>query len=345
MFLSETRHTLKLALASIAILLLSGCSSWIYEDIDECPSGLNLRFVFNYNLLEADAFSSQVKSVHVWVFDDDGNFVWSGAENGSILAEPGYIMSTPLEAGTYNLVSWCGLDDNADFDLQTYQPRSREELEVRLKAVDNGGQAESSSRFKNLFHGVTEFSYAPDPMRPSIKTVTVPLVKDTNTIAVMLSNLDGTAIDSNDFTASITYADSWLAWDNQVETASPTITYKPWSTLYGQTSLSPIDQPQETVRTTLLYEFSMSRLLASGEKAWLDVVRVADNIPVIHVPIIDYFLIEKGNRYDRYDNQEYLDRRDDYSALFFLDADHNWYMAAGVYINSWAIVPPQYNKF
>ena len=40
-------------------------------------------------------------------------------------------------------------------------------------------------------------------------------------------------------------------------------------------------------------------------------------------------------------DQEYLDRQDDYSILFFIDASNNWYMAGGIYINSWAVVPPQ----
>ncbi|MDE7180420.1 MAG: FimB/Mfa2 family fimbrial subunit [Muribaculaceae bacterium] len=39
--------------------------------------------------------------------------------------------------------------------------------------------------------------------------------------------------------------------------------------------------------------------------------------------------------------QEYLDRQDDYSMHFILDQNNNWYKAAGVFINSWAVVPPQ----
>ena len=70
-----------------------------------------------------------------------------------------------------------------------------------------------------------------------------------------------------------------------------------------------------------------------------------DNTNIIHVPIIEYFLLEKGERHSQYSDQEYLDRRDDYSALFFIDKEKGWYMAGGIYINSWAIVPPQSNKF
>ena len=40
-------------------------------------------------------------------------------------------------------------------------------------------------------------------------------------------------------------------------------------------------------------------------------------------------------------DQDYLDRKDSYTMMFFVDADRNWYIAGGVYINGWRIVPPQ----
>lgn len=343
MLLSKLNHIFRPAVICLAALVTGGCSSVIYDDLDECPSGLQLRFVFNYNLLKADAFASQVKSVNVWAFDNTGAFVWSGAESGDALTEPAYIMKTPLGAGTYDFVAWCGLDGNADFNLSTYKPASKQELEIKLAMLEKEGKNVSSSHFKSLFNGVvTGVVYAVDPIRPSVMTVTVPLVKDTNDIAVMLSNLDGTPIDSENFTVTFTYADSWLEWNNNVAADCPTVTYTPWSTLYGETSLAPVDRSSGAVRSTLLYELSTSRLIDGGA-AWLDVVRNEDNVTIIHVPLIEYFLLEKGSRYDEYTDQEYLDRRDDYSALFFIDSNNNWYMAGGVFINSWAIVPPQYN--
>ncbi|MDE6082221.1 MAG: FimB/Mfa2 family fimbrial subunit, partial [Muribaculaceae bacterium] len=101
-----------------------------------------------------------------------------------------------------------------------------------------------------------------------------------------------------------------------------------------------MSKAETTTRSTLLYELSVSRLLKGGD-AYLDVIRNADNTTIIHVPLIQYFLLEKGNRYNQFGEQEYLDRRDDYSALFFLDDNSNWYVAGGIYINNWVIVPPQ----
>ena len=60
----------------------------------------------------------------------------------------------------------------------------------------------------------------------------------------------------------------------------------------------------------------------------------------MRIPLIDYLLLIKGH-YGNMGDQEYLDRQDDYSILFFLDHGKNWYIAGGIYINSWAVVPPQ----
>ncbi len=340
MLLDKLKYKLRLSAVCVAALAMGGCSSLIYDDLDECPAGLQLRFVFDYNLLKADAFATQVTSVNVWAFDATGAFVWSGEAQGEPLTQPGYIMETPLGEGTYDFVAWCGLEDNADFNLATYKPASKQELEVKLKMLESDGLNVSSSHFRGLYNGVvTGVDYVVDPLKPSVMTVTVPLIKDTNDIVVMLANEDGTPLDRNDFTVTFSYADSYLAWDNAVMAESPEVTYQPWSTMYGETTLAPRGEA-DAVRSTLLYELSTSRLMEGG-RAYLDVVRNTDGVTIIHVPLIEYFLLEKGNRYNQFGKQEYLDRRDDYSALFFIDKEKNWYIAGAIYINSWAIVPPQ----
>ena len=56
---------------------------------------------------------------------------------------------------------------------------------------------------------------------------------------------------------------------------------------------------------------------------------------------MQYLLLVKGNYNENLSDQEYLDRMDDFSMVFFLNPNDTWYSAIGVYINSWAVVPPQ----
>ena len=335
------RNILRLIPTALAVgLTMTGCSSFVYDDLPECPAQLNVKFQFNYTLDRGEAFAAQVHSVNVWAFDQAGNFVWTGSASGEILTDPDFKLETPLGAGTYDFVAWCRLEGNDDFSLATYTPASMRELEMKLNTIEKDGLNVSSSHFKSLFHGMKlSVEHKVNPTAPSITTVTIPLIKDTNDIAVMLVNEDGTALKESDFTVSFTYADSWLAWNNAVRDDSPAVTYTPWSILYGETTKARAagDSP---VRSSLLFEMSVSRLMVDGD-AYLDIVRNTDGKRIIHIPLIDYFIYAKGNRFDQYSDQEYLDRRSDYSALFFIDNNLGWYTAAGIYICGWAVVPPQ----
>ena len=64
-----------------------------------------------------------------------------------------------------------------------------------------------------------------------------------------------------------------------------------------------------------------------------------DDDIVARVPVIDYSLLVKGH-YEDMPDQEYLDRQDDYSMVFFLDDEMRW-IDAYIYVNAWMVVPPQ----
>lgn len=325
--------------------ILSGCN-WVKDDVIDCPAEFNLRFVYDYNIKFADAFAHEVTSVYVWAFDRNGELVWHGEESGDILTTPGYEMTIPLNAGTYDFVAWCGLKNNSKFDLATYNPSSKEELIVSLKTIEDEGQTISNGYLPGLYHGVmAEQEYTIDPFAPTHKVVTIPLVKDTNDIRIMLQHLDGSPIVDRDFSVTLTYGDKVLGWNNDIDYSVPDIVYKPWNIRYGQT-LPPGAEHSgaESVKATetvssLLFELSTSRLMAK-DKAVLTVHRNWDNTDIIRINLTSYLLMVRGN-YGNISDQEYLDRQDDYSVIFFIDEKSNWYRAGNVYINGWARVPPQ----
>ncbi len=334
----------------LAAASLTGCG-WVKDDLEPCPAKLSLKFVYDYNMKFADAFHHEVRSVNVWAFDSrTGALVWKGAATDAQLpTEPGFVMETPLEGGSYDFVAWCGLSDASPMKLATYNPASKEELEVTLATEQSGTMLVSDAEIPGLFHGMKSYTYTPDKFKPSVEQVTIPLMKDTNAIRVLLQNLDGTEMKQEDFTVTITDANSELGWNNAV-LQGPTVTYMPWEIRYGVIGQDNSQTTQEAGRAgdmpesittvaTLMNEFSLPRLIA-GQKSTLTVRRNSDGVDIIRIPLIDYLLLIKGH-YGSMTDQQYLDRQDDYSILFFIDASNNWYMAGGIYINSWAVVPPQ----
>jgi len=58
---------------------------------------------------------------------------------------------------------------------------------------------------------------------------------------------------------------------------------------------------------------------------------------VLSIPLIDYALLVKGFYNRDMDNQEYLDRQDEFNMTFFLDEDDRW-VDSYIIINSWKVV-------
>lgn len=349
MFLKNlNKKLINTAASTVCLMAMTGCSL-INDDLDACPAGLSVRFIYDYNLKFSDAFRHEVKSVNVWAFDSaTGALAWSESASGEELKNADFALETPLPAGTYDFVSWCGLKDNDDFGLATYTPKSKEELEVKLKTAEADGKNISRSHLPGLFHGMMlSETYTVRDDAPSLKTVTIPLMKDTKDIRVLLQRYDGTPLGEDDFDVDITIADAWLGWNNGVLADSPLVTYGWWGKKFGQITVNGSALNDKNIISGIVYELSSSRLMADAT-ATLTVRRKADNEAIIEVPIIEYFLMVQGY-YENEDgtpltDQEYLDRQDDYSIIFFIDESNEWYVGAGIYINSWSVVPPQKEK-
>lgn len=328
---------LRLIGALILVAFMSGCG-WVHQGISECPAKLSVKFVFDYNMRFDDELDQQVNNVNIWVFDAaSGAPVWKGAASGSNLADEGFEMEVPVDPGKYDFVAWCGLEGNSSFSLATYEPASRQELEVTLKTQQAGQLNTFSGKLLGLFHGmVLGYDYTPDPTKPDIRCVTVSLTKDTNNIHLILQNQDGHDMKPEDFSVTITDANSNLAWNNAV-LAGPVVTYQPWDMKFTPATPSKAD---ETL-ATLTAEFSMNRLIA-GQQSWLTVIRKVDSMEILRIPFIEYLLLIKDHYGDMSD-QQFLDRQDEYTLQFMLDDNDRWYVAGGIYINSWAVVPPQEN--
>lgn len=67
-------HILAGTLLSCAALWFTSCTM-IEDDISDCPTGLYVRFVYDYNTARADMFKDHVGYVTLYVYDEDGKKV------------------------------------------------------------------------------------------------------------------------------------------------------------------------------------------------------------------------------------------------------------------------------
>lgn len=327
-----------------SMLLLTSCNGVIYDDEGDCSVIYRLRFRYDMNMKFADAFASEVKSVHLYAFSPDGKLVWQTEESGEALAQEGYNIVLPLEPGDYKLTAWCGLDGGESFTVPAVsQGDAREEIHCKLnRTYDESGAAQSKDDLHALFHGTLDVSL-PENLDGGEYEYTMRLTKDTNVFRVVLQHLSGKDVDPDDFTFRIEDENGWLHHDNSM-LPDERMTYHAWATYSGNAGVENEHDESRAITdvSVAVAELTVSRLMMRdwtvAPKPVL-VIRESEEPYelVARLPIIDYALLVKGEYHRGMDDQEFLDRNDEYNLVLFLD-EHNHWISTQIIIESWRVV-------
>nr|WP_321020880.1 FimB/Mfa2 family fimbrial subunit [Bacteroides sp.] len=322
--------TLPVLMLLSVLFVMTACDG-IYEDEGDCSVHYHVKFRYDMNMKFADAFAHEVNSVTLYVLDEQNNVVWQGSEQGEALAQEGYAMEVDVAPGSYSLLAWCGLAGGNSFAVPVSS--RKEDLICSLKREHKlDGTAYVKEDLNRLYHGYLEkqtFS-----SEEGTHTFVVPLVKNTNNIRVVLQHLSGEPVDKDKFTFSITDENGVMNWDNKLLSDEP-VTYYAWHTDSGTAGIDDVDSRTVSSFSAAIAELTTARLVK--EKAPRLKVTNDKGETVFSIPLIDYALLVKGEYNRRMDDQEYLDRQDEYNMVFFLDEGDRW-MDAYIYINSWKVV-------
>lgn len=327
------------AILSACILAVS-CDSMIYDEEGDCDPHYKVRFKFDRNLNYADAFAVAVEEVTLYVADaETGKIVWQRHESGEALRSGSYLMDVDVPPGNYNLVAWAGKGHTTSFDVTDATDYT--DLQCRLlgrqqhPVLPLEGSA-SKEDLGDLFHGKLTAQKFPNDQGTHIYTID--LTKDTNYVHIVLQHLSGEPVDEN-FTFTVTEENGLMDWDNSLMADEP-IVYYAHTVRNGFAGVEVPDyrgdgQGNESRAITqvsaCVADITMGRLMAD-RKAMVQIYN-RDNERVASIPLVDYALMTKG-RHAHLSDQDYLDHRDDYSMVLFLDDNGRW-MKTVIYINSW----------
>ena len=368
----------KLAILGGLLLLsnaLTSCDA-VYDDLPDCEMGVSLRFVYEYNMLRANAFGPEVDCITVLVFDKDGNYVKSQSETTEVLMDEDYRMPLALEPGDYHLVVYGGLTcEEAKFNFAPDWIKSRagsgtvNDIRVSLPAdadgVSNKQLQNLEKREGGLFFGTLDISI--DKLKDfngvNRRVETVYMMKDNNNIMIMLQEVTNpTDMDVNDYTVRIVDDNFLFDGENNVlstNTDSYVTSYLPFAQenrLAGyvdpnQRQGAHVEEDDDKPVQVACFELATSRLLDKHmQSARLVITTCREHNPdgtdreIINVPIITYLTLarpfsaswikgdeEKGISPD----QEYLDREDTWSMMFFLQKDR--WINTHISVNSWIV--------
>ncbi|MDE6588617.1 MAG: FimB/Mfa2 family fimbrial subunit [Paramuribaculum sp.] len=321
------------ALAGVAIAAtpagaLTSCDSAIYDDLDPCDEGVVLRFVYDYNMEYANAFPAKVDCLTLHIYDSEGRFVETRTElSRAMLSDESYRMRLDLPAGTYRMVAYGGMEcDAASFAYTNAAPAAAAtltDLSVTLPLADD---ATSSTLLHPLYYGAIDVTVEPDKMGET----TLPMMKDTNNLRIVLQHLSGSPVDGRDFDFLITDDNTVLAHDNSVVKGNP-VTYTPWTS--GTASAGTDDSGADV--TVGYAELSTSRFVTSNSPR-LIIRNRATGANVVDIPLVNYLLLLKSDIYTEMGSQEFLDRQSEWSMVFFLTGDAQWYNVM-IKINDWVV--------
>lgn len=318
--------------AAVCILATQGCDSTIYDGEGDCSVNYRVRFRYDYNMKFADAFAHEVSTVTLYLLNEDGQVVRRYTESGEALAKEDFAINVDVEPGNYSLLAWAGTADKGSFSVpDTVEGTALGCTLLRQHAAD--GQAYTDTDLDRLFHGwladqafgATEGTY----------TYTVPLVKNTNNVRVVLQHTSGEPVDKDKFVFAITDNNGSMGWDNAL-LADEQITYYAWHTEAGQAGVDLQYGHGEAAFSAAIAELTVPRLV-KGQQPRLTVTNRENGKTVFSIPLIDYALLVKGYYNRSMDDQEYLDRQDEYNMVFFLDEGDRW-LDTYIYINSWKVM-------
>jgi hypothetical protein len=195
-----------------------------------------------------------------------------------------------------------------------------------------------------LFHGMTNLDLPQERTR-GVRNYDVHLTKDTNKITIVLEEVNGKEINLDDYEFVIEANNGHLNYDNTLLNDQTRFVYGAWSQQYSAEEYDVNDDFAEsregnihTRTSSVEAELTISRLVDEEleNRPTLTITHKTSGEQVLSIPIIDYALKVRNNYENVTDNQDFLDRQDEYQMTFFL-SNGTW-LNSVIYINSWRIV-------
>ena len=319
------------------MLAVSSCKNrLIFEGEGDCGVYYRIRFKYDYNIKFADAFANEVKSLALYVFDQNNTLVEEiTTTDKNALSSGSFEIPIELEPGKYTLLAWGGLMNEESFDMlaDTKVGKTKlQELQVKMhRQYDADGQAFVDTDLLPLYHGTMTLNVTDNP---GTYTEVMSLMKNTNVVRILLHEMSGHDVDADKFIFEISDNNGSYDWNNTL-LDDEMIKYSAW---YQSTGSAEMDEEFTKAVTTVnvaLAELTIGRMRADKSPI-LRIKNRETGEDVFRIPLADYALLVKGYYRENMSNQEYLDRQDEYTMTFFLD-EGEW-VSSVIYINSWRVV-------
>lgn len=297
----------------------------LHEDLQPCPQGLRLRFIYEVNMDEGNAFK-HVDYLTVLFYDSEGKYVSQAINNTDDMKDENWRMTVDLEPGDYTLIAYGGLECPESSFSFTAQPStiSMEQLQVELKPECLTDP--ELRQLHDLYYGRLNVTVEQTDME--YREYTVEMMKDTNNLRVLMQQVDGSKIDEADFEFKVVDDNTLMGWDNEV-IPTRSVDYYSWT----RGNVSPGELPDGNAASVAFAEMSFPRLV-TYDSPRLVITRKSDGHNVVNVSLIPYLLLMKSAANPMTD-QQFLDSESRWNLFFFLQ--HGTWIYLDIVVDDWKV--------
>ena len=322
-------RTLRQLLSLVCILTIVSCT-WVKDDYD-CPYGFWLKLNYTNNILDVDAAPKYVRDAYIYIYDANGAFVNRlYVSNSDLKANDYRVRVDGLPEGDYQFVVWSGIDTN--FMISGLN-NSIDDFRLMLKPnLDNNHY---KGDLPDLFYGYLPAIHVDE----TYGVHDISLTKNTNQLTCLVVSINNEAVmNPYDYTMQIISPNGTMDAYNQL-VSDVDVVYEPngfGSVNFDDTEYGNLQGIQFSIPVLRLVDYKNNRIVLmkkdNGQK--LFDISLAE-----YVGMIGTLYTTMGREISV---QDYLDRQDFYTVVFYLSDDlerlislkvNNWLLRANNHLN------------
>lgn len=303
----------------LGVSLLASCSA-VYEDLEPCPQGADIRLTFTRNMQGEDLFDAEVHCATLLLYDAEGHFL------GQYPYTEGHTLKLDLPTGEYHAIAYGGmLCEDADFDFAEALADGHHYSDVQTY-IKGTRDVTLSKDLHQHFHGMSDFTITDDDMT-HISHV-IDLTRNVNNFHVVLSYSDGSTIAADDYHFTITA-------DNAVTDHANNIVKQGESVVYYPHSFDTIRAGEEGA--SVKANITIGRLEADTEATLKVTTKDGQTVPV-YIDLMEYLAKISKDDMPGGSLQDYLDCQNDWTLEFTLEPESDKIAGLKFKINDWIVV-------
>jgi hypothetical protein len=161
---------------------------------------------------------------------------------------------------------------------------------------------------------------------------TMSMVKNTNVVRILLHEMSGHPMSAEQYSFEITDRNGLYDYDN-TRLDDEVITYKPWhvESIFAESESSS----RAAEINTVMAELTLGRMDVNNSPM-VSIKNTESGEEIFRFPLAEYMLMVRGSYHKNMDEQEFLDRTDDFSMTIILN-EGEW-VSTVINIFSWRVV-------